>query len=1210
MRNFEPPFTPCTFTPPARRTAYTRGMPPTHPKGPTCGFELQVRADGLRRGGAPIPAPSSAERPLVHLMSLTLRGFKSFASATTFEFAPGINAVVGPNGSGKSNVLDALAWVMGEQGAKSLRGGSMKDVIFAGSGDGVQRAPLGRAKVTLTFDNSDGTLSIPADRVQISRTMFRSGGSEYEINGSPARLSDIQDLLSEAGLGQDMHVLVGQGQLDAVLHATSQQRRDMIEQAAGVVKYRRRQEKTSRKLESVASDLTRLSDLASELDSQLQPLSDQAESAATARQLQGRIRQLESVLLARQLGVLRAEQEQAATAEAQGTRRAEGLSEQLRAAREAAEAHREGQLRLTAEVTAAQAAVSSLRESAARTRSAQSIAAERVRTYRVELTEATAAARAGYERALEALEERREESERATEQYAGFEERYAEALARVERAAEAVEGCERSTGEAAHRRARAQEQLDAARAEAVEATRAYAAASERAATLREALGQSLGEDPAGDAASNVVAPGEDEFDPETGELLEHAEPADSGAPAAGALRVLNAVQIDPEYARAAACALSALATAALTESSAAPGRSHLRGEAPSHERVPAASLPGLHAERLAELGVRAALEVVEPLSEEAAALSGIDGETLRVVVAALRERLAGTLFAPSPKAAEAALRLLTAEYPETLEDSNDSENLESSESDTSTPEGETAGRDVFWRVFDARGVEYTRYSLLYPAEGVSALELAAAHREAERAVALTRASLDDAEAAVARARAASESAVEDERVAAKAAGVAAAEHARARAEAESLKDSALNVQNERARHVERLAAAERAMSEAESAYRAARTREDEYLAGTGEQAPAATVERRARRLLEVLSAEVTEREGQLRELSAELEKTRESALAADEEVRDLQSSHAAALTLLARTQTEAARVQERLQALAERVRLQTGVSLEQLGEDYSEQLPVDVSENIESFAGAPENTAEKEATENTESAAKNVENADGAENPEGEPSEREVPTAVVRARLEATRAELTALGAINPLALEEYEALSERHAYLNQQIDDLKATRRDLNTVMDEVSSHIAEVFTAALEDINTHYRRIFATLFPGGEGHLELDDPADPLNAGVEIHARPAGKKVKRLSLLSGGERSLASLALLIAIYMSRPSPFYALDEVEAALDDRNLSRLLQVLGELGERSQLIVVTHQKRTMQMAQTLYGVSMREGVSAVLSQDMEELRELL
>lgn len=1115
-------------------------------------------------------------------MSLTLRGFKSFASATTFEFAPGINAVVGPNGSGKSNVLDALAWVMGEQGAKSLRGGSMKDVIFAGSGDGVQRAPLGRAKVTLTFDNSDGTLSIPADRVQISRTMFRSGGSEYEINGSPARLADIQDLLSEAGLGQDMHVLVGQGQLDAVLHATSQQRRDMIEQAAGVVKYRRRQEKTSRKLESVASNLTRLSDLVSELDSQLQPLSDQAESAATARQLQGRIRQLESVLLARQLGVLRAEQEQAATAEAQGTRRAESLSEQLRAAREAAEAHREGQLRLTAEVTAAQAAVSSLRESAARTRSVQSIAAERVRTYRVELTETTAAARAGYERALEALEERREESERATEQYAGFEERYAEALARVERAAEAVEHCERSTGESAHRRARAQEQLDAARAEAVEATRAYAAASERAATLREALGQSLGEDSAEPGTESAEAV----FDPETGELVEPSSEAESTS----LLRVLDAVQIDPEYARAASAALTSLATAALSAPVEGAEVSQLRGEAGEsaadlpESALPETALPESCAAELRDLGIRPATEMIEPLSEDAAVLAGIDEHALARVTAALGERLAGVLFAPDAGSAEAALRLLI--------DHN------------------TAGQRTIWRIFDPAGTEHTRYSLLYPAEGVSALELAAAHREAERAVTLTRASLDDAEAAATRARAALEAAVEDEREAAKASGVAAAEHARARAEAESLKDSALNVQNERARHVERLAAAERAVSEADSAYRAARTREDEYLAGTGEQAPAATVERRARRLLEVLSAEVSEREGQLRELSAQLEKTRESALAADEEVSDLQSSHAAALTLLARTQTEAARVQERLQALAERVRLQTGVSLEQLGEDYSEQLSVDVSENIESLAGAPENAAEKDAIENTESAAKNVENADSAENPEDEPSEREVPTSIVRARLEATRAELAALGAINPLALEEYEALSERHAYLNQQIDDLKATRRDLNTVMDEVSSHIAEVFTAALEDINTHYRRIFATLFPGGEGHLELDDPADPLNAGVEIHARPAGKKVKRLSLLSGGERSLASLALLIAIYMSRPSPFYALDEVEAALDDRNLSRLLQVLGELGERSQLIVVTHQKRTMQMAQTLYGVSMREGVSAVLSQDMEELRELL
>ena len=1092
-------------------------------------------------------------------MSLTLRGFKSFASATTFEFTPGINAVVGPNGSGKSNVLDALAWVMGEQGAKSLRGGSMKDVIFAGSGeagsgDGAQRAPLGRAKVTLTFDNSDGTLSIPADRVQISRTMFRSGGSEYEINGSPARLADIQDLLSEAGLGQQMHVLVGQGQLDAVLHATAQQRRDMIEQAAGVVKYRRRQEKTSRKLESVASNVTRLSDLVAELDSQLQPLSEQAESAATARQLQARIRQLEAVLLARQLGVLQAEQAQALASEAEGTRRAETLKEQLEAARAASAKHQQEQNRLNAEVTACQKAVSTLRESAARVRTVQSIAAERVRTYRVELTEATAAARAGYERALELLEERREEAERAVESYASFEERYDAALKNVEKAASEVAQTERASGEAAQSRARAQAQLDAARAAAVEATRAYAAAAERAATLREALGQSLGETPAELGAESA----ETVFDPETGELM---DPSSEGA---SLLRVLDAVQIDPEYARAASAALTSLATAALSVPVEGAEVSQLRGdkgdessESAAKElstELPETTLPESCAAELRELGIRPATEIIEPLSEDAAALAGIDEHALARVTAALGERLAGVLFAPDAASAEQALHLLA--------------------------ENTLAGQRTMWRIFDPAGTEHTRYSLLYPAEGASPLELAAAYRAASQVVTRTRAELDEAEQTVQQAQTAAESAVEAEREAAKAAGVASAEHARARAQAESLEASAQNIQNERARLNERLTAAEESVAEARTAYESARTREDSYLAGTGEQAPAATIEHRAQRLGEVLAEQVSEREQQLHELSGALKNAQEGLTSTNDEVQDLQAAHAAALTLLARTQTEAARVQERVQALAERARLVTGLTLEQLEEEYSEQLPVDVPADEASENAASENTATEASTES------------------------------VRARLKATRAELEALGAINPLALEEYEALSERHAYLNQQIEDLKATRRDLNTVMDEVSSHIAEVFTAAMEDINTHYRRIFETLFPGGEGHLELDDPSDPLNSGVEIHARPAGKKVKRLSLLSGGERSLASLALLIAIYMSRPSPFYALDEVEAALDDRNLSRLLQVIGELGERSQLIVVTHQKRTMQIAETLYGVSMRGGVSTVLSQQMEELRELL
>ena len=641
------------------------------------------------------------------------------------------------------------------------------------------------------------------------------------------------------------------------------------------------------------------------------------------------------------------------------------------------------------------------------------------------------------------------------------------------------------------------------------------------------------------------------------------------------------MQIDPEYARAASAALTSLATAALSVPVEGAEVSQLRGDKGDESSesaakelstelpettLPESTLPESCVTELRELGIRPATEMIEPLSEDAAALAGIDEHALARVTAALGERLAGVLFAPDAASAEQALHLLA--------------------------ENTLAGQRTIWRIFDPAGTEHTRYSLLYPAEGASPLELAAAYRAASQVVTRTRAELDEAEQAVQQAQTAAESAVEAEREAAKAAGVASAEHARARAQAESLEASAQNIQNERARLNERLTAAEESVAEARTAYESARTREDSYLAGTGEQAPAAKIERRAQRLGEVLAEQVGNREQQLHELSGALKNAQEGLTSTNDEVQELQAAHAAALTLLARTQTEAARVQERVQALAERARLVTGLTLEQLEEEYSEQLPVDVpadeaSENAASENSASENTATETASETTEASTESV-----------------------RARLKATRAELEALGAINPLALEEYEALSERHAYLNQQIEDLKATRRDLNTVMDEVSSHIAEVFTAAMEDINTHYRRIFETLFPGGEGHLELDDPSDPLNSGVEIHARPAGKKVKRLSLLSGGERSLASLALLIAIYMSRPSPFYALDEVEAALDDRNLSRLLQVIGELGERSQLIVVTHQKRTMQIAETLYGVSMRGGVSTVLSQQMEELRELL
>jgi chromosome segregation protein len=249
----------------------------------------------------------------LYLKSLTLKGFKSFAQPTTFAFEPGVTAVVGPNGSGKSNVVDALAWVMGEQGAKSLRGGKMEDVIFAGTST---KGPLGRAEVILTIDNTDGALPIDYTEVTISRTLFRNGGSEYAINGDACRLLDVQELLSDSGLGREMHVIVGQGQLDSVLRATPEERRGFIEEAAGILKHRRRKEKTQRKLEAMQANLTRLNDLAGEVRRQLRPLGQQAEVAREAQGIAATVRDAKARILSADIIDLHKALEETAKSEA------------------------------------------------------------------------------------------------------------------------------------------------------------------------------------------------------------------------------------------------------------------------------------------------------------------------------------------------------------------------------------------------------------------------------------------------------------------------------------------------------------------------------------------------------------------------------------------------------------------------------------------------------------------------------------------------------------------------------------------------------------------------------------------------------------------------------------------------------------------------------------------------------------------------------
>ena len=1201
----------------------------------------------------------------MHLTSLTLRGFKSFASATTFEFAPGINAVVGPNGSGKSNIMDALAWVMGEQGAKTLRGGSMQDVIFAGSGtsgaENSGKSQLGRAQVVLRLNNTDGALSIPADTVEISRTMFRAGGSEYEINGSPARLSDVHDILAEAGMGREMHVLIGQGQLDKILHASAAERREIMEEAAGILKYRRRQDKTARKLEAMSANLTRLNDLAAELSNQLEPLGDQAESAATARELQARIRELHGILITRETHALNAQvQEQ--------TRRLSDTSEQAHELDESREKIRTRRKTLDEnleaarrEQTEANAHLARIRELVARVNAVTAVAAERAqaeenapaledyrqevercaqrlaedeknrdsaaveyekaqteaqeserrvqeltsalatlentraqheaerdraRKRRAELAEATAVARATYERARAVEETRRAEHEDLNAESTRLVETVAHSEVALQTAAAEEETHQRDLTAAASARTKAEETREKASARVLEASQTYAGAHERAATLREALGQSL------EIADNLSEVHLDQL-----------------------VRVFEVLTIEKGWERAASAALAAFASAAIN----APQDTHIsRLISDAGKKTAKTKKPSRKTEELAEktLGLPdvpdavAALTVITPATDSAENL--LDKPARTALNAALYARLHGVYFVQDAPAAALAL---------------------------------TAGA---YRVYDRQGIEYTAYSILHPAHEQSALELAAAAQaacdDAEKALE----KLNRAKKKLATAERALTDALDAERGTAKLLGEsraararAEAEHARilsrseslhaeiaraaeklhhaadeaqelqsayqqtrdeltaheearithsAEAEADGTPDNPADlegslaqarktlhkaeqhharVQAEAAQRVAEMHAAEASMertrevySRAERALTAAQAaREQAHRLATA----ARSQQRQAHALADALAAEAETWKNCLDEIAHSMSKTAEQRAETYTEEQDLATAHQAALALISRAETELARLDTRRETLAERSRLLT-------------QLPLD--EILQTHPNPDEN------------------------------AEDYVPTETIQTRLAATERELEKLGKINPLALEEYEALSERHTYLREQIADLKKSRGDVMTVMDEVTTHIAEVFTQAFNTVNEHYERIFGILFPGGEGRLELSDPDDILNSGVDIYARPAGKKVKRLSLLSGGERSLASLALLIAIFMASPSPFYALDEVEAALDDRNLGRVLTVLQELGERSQLIVITHQKRTMQIAQTLYGVSMRNGVSTVISQNMDELRELL
>ncbi|WP_326649093.1 chromosome segregation protein SMC [Streptomyces anthocyanicus] len=1185
----------------------------------------------------------------MHLKALTLRGFKSFASATTLRFEPGITCVVGPNGSGKSNVVDALSWVMGEQGAKSLRGGKMEDVIFAGT---TGRPPLGRAEVSLTIDNSDGALPIEYAEVTITRIMFRNGGSEYQINGDTCRLLDIQELLSDSGIGREMHVIVGQGQLDSVLHADPMGRRAFIEEAAGVLKHRKRKEKALRKLDAMQANLARVQDLTDELRRQLKPLGRQAAVARRAAVIQADLRDARLRLLADDLVRMREALQAEVADEAALKERREAAEQELgKALRREADLEDEVR-RLTPRLQRAQQTWYELSQLAERVRGTISLAdarvksatsappeerrgrdpeelereAARVREQEAELEAAleaaehaledTAAHRADLELELameerrlkdaaRAIADRRENLARLGGQVGAARSRAAAAQAEIERLAQARD-------ESGQRAAAAQEEYEALRAEVDgldagdqelaerhdAARRALTEAEAALSAAREAATAAERQRAATQARHEALALGLRRKDG-TGALLA-AKDRLTGllGPAAGLLTVT------PGHEAALATAFGAAADALAVTSPAAAadairllrkqdaGRAALllagapddvphetRGDGPPHAadlvHGPADLMPAVR-RLLRGIVVVATLEDAEDLVYARPALTAVtaEGDLLGAHFAQ-----GGSAGAPSLLEVQASVDQAAAELAEL---GVRCEELAAEQEAAAGRRRECAA--LVEELGERRRAADREKSSVAQQLGRLAGQARGAAGEAERsAAAAERAqealdkALMEVEELAERLAVAEEMPVEEEPDTA-ARDRLAADGANAR---QTEMEARLQVRTHEER-VKGLAGRADSLDRAARAEREARARAEQRRARLRHEAAVAeAVAAGARQLLAHVEVSLS-RADEERTLAEAAKARREQELTAARTAgRDLKAELDKLTDSVHRGEVLGAEKRLRIEQLETKALEELGVEPAGLAAEYGPHQEVPPSPP-----------------------------ADGEVLPEDPEHPRNRPRPFLRAeqekRLKAAERAYQQLGKVNPLALEEFAALEERHQFLSEQLEDLKKTRADLLQVVKEVDERVEQVFTEAFRDTAREFEGVFSRLFPGGEGRLILTDPDNMLTTGVDVEARPPGKKVKRLSLLSGGERSLTAVAMLVSIFKARPSPFYVMDEVEAALDDTNLQRLIRIMQELQEASQLIVITHQKRTMEVADALYGVSMQgDGVSKVISQRLRQ-----
>ncbi|MGW3245986.1 chromosome segregation protein SMC [Streptomyces sp. NPDC001070] len=1184
----------------------------------------------------------------MHLKSLTLRGFKSFASATTLRFEPGITCVVGPNGSGKSNVVDALSWVMGEQGAKSLRGGKMEDVIFAGT---TGRPPLGRAEVSLTIDNSDGALPIDYAEVTITRIMFRNGGSEYQINGDTCRLLDIQELLSDSGIGREMHVIVGQGQLDSVLHADPMGRRAFIEEAAGVLKHRKRKEKALRKLDAMQANLARVQDLTGELRRQLKPLGRQAQVARRAVVIQADLRDARLRLLADDLVTLREALRAEVADEAALKERRDAVETNLAAAIQR-EARLEEQVRaLAPRLADAQATWYGLSQLAERVRGTIGLAEQRVRHATAQPAEERRgrdpedmereAARIREQEAelTDALEAAQRALDDTIDHRAELERRLAEEDKALKAAARAIadrrEGLARLQGQVNAARSKA----GSAEAEIGRLTAARDEARERAESAQEEYEE-----------LRARVEDLDADDTELDERLEEAKAEQTGADEAHS--AAREAATAAERSRAALAArhdalalglrrkdgTGALLAAGDRLAGLLGPAAELLTVAPGHE-VPVAAALGAAADAVAVAGPSAAAEALRLLRKDdagRAALLVAGGTAPQEAAPPPPGTRSAAALVAGPDELLPAVRRLLRDYV-VVETLAEAETLVAAHPRLTAV---TAEGDVLGAHF-AHGGSAGVPSLL---EVQAAVDEAAAELEAlaERCEALA------GEQAAAKERRAAAARVVDEltqrrRAAEKEKSAVAQQLGR-------LGGQARAAAGEAERSAAAVGRAEEALAAAIEEFEELSFRLSEAEAAPAEEEPDTSV--RDRLAADGANARQTEMEARLQVRTHE-ERVKglagradglDRAARAEREARARAARRKARLEyeaqvasavlkgaqgLLAYVQVSLGRADEERTA-AERAKAEREAELD-TARRHGRELKSELDRLTDSVhKGAVLGAEKRLRIEQLE--AKALEEygvepeglvaeygpdqlvppsppAEGEELPEDPEHPRNKPRPYHRGeqekRLKAAEKAYQQLGKVNPLALEEFAALEERHKFLSEQLEDLRKTRADLLQVVKEVDERVEQVFTSAYHDTAREFEGVFSRLFPGGEGRLILTDPENMLTTGVEVEARPPGKKVKRLSLLSGGERSLTAVALLVSIFKARPSPFYVMDEVEAALDDTNLQRLIRIMRELQESSQLIVITHQKRTMEVADALYGVSMQgDGVSKVISQRLK------